>query len=357
MNILYDNQIFTWQRFGGISRYFVELIKNLDADVEYKLPLFSSDNQYLEDNNLAQYRHLFGKKDFKGKKRIVSTLNNMAFDRALRRNIVDIVHPTYYDQRFLGHIGSRPFVLTVHDMTHEVCASFFHANDSTSLNKKTLCKKASKIITVSHNTKKDLVELFGVNPNKIEVIHLGQSFSRSTDQTLYLPDRYVLFTGQRGGYKNFDRFVRAFAMLHDIDLICTGSPFSASELALFKTLGISARVRSIFVTDSEMSELYSRASLFVFPSLYEGFGIPILEAFAALCPVALSNRSSFPEIAQGAGAYFDPSDIDSIYETMNKVISDDKLRENMTMQGAVELAKFSWQNMGRRTCETYKSVI
>lgn len=358
MNVLYDNQIFTWQRFGGISRYFVELIKNLDDDVRYELPLIFSDNQYLQTDHITSYRRFLIRKEFKGKGRIVAAANQFAFNRALcRGKQIDIVHPTYYDPKSVALIGSKPFVLTVYDMTHEMYPSLFASADLTAVNKKILCEKAAKIIAISHNTKRDLVKIYGVDPSKIEVIYLGQSFERNTDCTMELPARFVLFTGQRDGYKNFERFARAFARLEDVDLICTGKSFDAAEAQLLQELGIANRVRSIFATDKQLAELYARASLFVFPSLYEGFGIPILEAFAAQCPIALSDRSSFPEIARDAGAYFDPTDVESIYQTMDTVLSNERLQNEMVAKGQVELEKFSWKKMAEQTCQVYKSLI
>lgn len=360
MKVLYDPQIFTWQRFGGISRYFVELIKNIDADVKYKLPICVSNNEYLQKDKIANNRIFFPNCKFRGKNRIIGMLNMISFRLFLKttKEPFDVFHPTYYDPYFLSSIGSKPLVVTVHDMIHELYAEMFGVDDCTSRNKKILCKRADKIIAISHNTKLDLIKIFDIPEEKIEVVYLGQSFKLSLERTLDLPERYVLFTGNRAGYKNFERFAEAFSRLDEnISLICTGTPFSSTEQAMLQKLNVSNRVRLLFASDSQLSELYARASLFVFPSEYEGFGIPVLEAFASHCPIALSNASSFPEVAGEGGAYFDPLDVNSIYETMKKVLEDEYLRQELIANGIKQLEKFSWQKMAHQICELYKSLV
>ena len=168
--------------------------------------------------------------------------------------------------------------------------------------------KANRVIAISEYTKKDIIEILKINPEKIDVIYHGTSLRASQEHNLSLPEKYILFVGDRTFYKNFQLLLEAFSIVHQknqyLHLVCTGKPFSDSELQQISNLKIASNTRQITINDKDMSELYSRALLFVFPSYYEGFGIPILEAYACNCPVALSNATCFPEIAGNAGASF-----------------------------------------------------
>jgi glycosyltransferase involved in cell wall biosynthesis len=357
MNILYDNQIFTTQKFGGISRYFYELIRNLDNDITYELPIYLSNNQYIANKDISKHFSFFSTVEFRGKQRVMNIANKFAFWHVVKRDF-DVLHPTYYDPYFLKYISSKPFVLTVHDMIHEKYAEF--GDTTTTKNKRLLCERAAKIIAISENTKKDLIDIFNIEEKKIQVIYEGQSLNPHKIRSMNLPNRYILFVGQRGGYKNFMRFINAFAMVaeqeKELHLICTGRTFTKDEVCLFNHLKIKHLVQRLFVDDDRLTELYERATLFVFPSEYEGFGIPILEAFACGCPVVLSNTSCFPEIAGDAGLYFDPLNSDSMAVVMQKVLLSEGIREEMIKKGYSRLAHFSWQKMGREISSLYKSV-
>ena len=171
---------------------------------------------------------------------------------------------------------------------------------------------------------------------------------------------YLLFTGTRGTYKNFQRFVKAIASLletYDLNLLCTGHDFNDEELKLFETLHISERVTHYFArNEAELQELYQKALLFIFPSVYEGFGFPILEAFASSCPVILSNTSCFPEIAGDAGIYFDPYQEDAIYEAVKHALDHSSLREEQIQKGKERLKDFTVDRMVGKTAEVYRSV-
>ncbi|OAV75900.1 Capsular glucan synthase [Bacteroidales bacterium Barb7] len=359
MKILYDPQMFSTQKFGGITRYFYELIKNLDEDVSYELPLCLSNNHYISNKDISNHIDFLPQIDFRGKGKIMTAVNKLSFGIRNKKGI-DVVHPTYYDPYFIRYIEDKPFVLTVYDMIHEKYAHLFNDAEITTKRKRLLCENSSKIIAISENTKKDLIDIFSIKSEKIEVVYLGQSLNIDYAQTIVLPDRYILFTGQRGGYKNFKRFATAFSQLvqkdKDLKLICTGNSFLKEEIALLKSLNITSFVLHLFVDDNQLVELYKAALLFVFPSEYEGFGIPILEAFACKCPIALSNTSCFPEIARDAGMYFDPLNADSIAYTMQQILYSESLRKKMIEKGTSRLTNFSWQKMAKDTCALYKKV-
>jgi len=390
MKILYDYQIFTKQNYGGVSRYFYELMDNLRAHkIDIEIPINYSKNIYIKEADFLS-RPLKGYteyKDFllglrpKGKAKIYKLLQKLNFIKnaetanqkisieCLKKQNFDIFHPTYYDSYFLKHIGKKPFVLTIYDMIYETYPELFSADNKIARQKKILAQKAEKIIAISENTKKDIIKFIGINEDKILVIHLGNSINRqennlkiNTDLLKKLPEKYILFVGNRASYKNFNNFSKALIPLFKINkklnAVCAGGgEFSDKEINFFKTFNITDKFRQYSVNDSDMTLLYKNALVFVFPSLYEGFGLPILEAFNCGCPVAASNRGSLPEIAGNAAAYFNPEDISSITDAINNIIADDGTKEKMKKNGFEQLKKFSWEKTAEKTLDVYNSIL
>jgi glycosyltransferase involved in cell wall biosynthesis len=366
MKIQYDHQIFSFQKYGGVSRYFYELIKEFDKtdDIHTSTSLLVSNNHYIFDSKLTRHWQFFPNFEFRGKQKLMTPLNKMVSIQKLKKQDFDLFHPTYYDPYFLEYLNNKPFVLTVHDMIHEKFSEYFDANDNTSINKKLLSEKASKIITVSKHTKNDLVEIFGTDPSKIEVIYHGNSMLPNDTATLKMniPGKYILFVGSRVGYKNFDSFIYAATRLlnnnPDLSIVCAGGgKFNSNEQSLFDKLNIGNKIFQYNLDDDSLAFLYKKADLFVFPSIYEGFGIPLLEAFSCDCPVVCSNSSSLPEIADNAAAYFNPADIDSIFSTMAKVLGNNNLKEELIQNGRKRLKIFSWEKTAHETKKVYESIL
>lgn len=358
--ILYDNQIFDIQRFGGISRYFCEILRRLnmkkDIAVRYSV------NYYLTTYRLGKHRIPLPRFIFKHYRKQCQNQNKELSKNLLQQSNKYLFHPTYYDPYFLKYIGSNPYVITVHDMIHERFPSYFSDASEIIAHKKEVITHAKRIIAISQNTKEDIIQLLHISPEKIDVIYHSTSMRPFTGkQHLTLPDSFLLFVGDRTPYKNFNRLAKAFSELSTKDenlfLVCTGMPFKQSEKELLDKLNISNKVIHIKATDRTLAELYSRAKLFVFPSLYEGFGIPILEAYACYCPVALSNTSCFPEIAGDAGIYFDPYSETSILESIKEVIYDDRKRTESIMRGRERLKLYSWEKATALTQKTYLKAL
>ena len=247
-------------------------------------------------------------------------------------------------------------------MIHEKFQKYIYNVSEIIAHKKEVITHAKRIIAISQNTKEDIIQLLHISPEKIDVIYHSTSMKPFTGkQRLTLPDSFLLFVGDRTPYKNFNRLAKAFSELSTKDenlfLVCTGMPFKQSEKELLDKLNISNKVIHIKATDRTLAELYSRAKLFVFPSLYEGFGIPILEAYACYCPVALSNTSCFPEIAGDAGIYFDPYSETSILESIKEVIYDDRKRTELIMRGRERLKLYSWEKATALTQKTYLKAL
>jgi glycosyltransferase involved in cell wall biosynthesis len=228
-------------------------------------------------------------------------------------------------------------------------------------------RQSSKIIAVSEATKKDIVDLWGISPDKIEVIYHGSSMNPQLAKRTAkpIPDNFLLYVGSRNGHKNFRTFIQAFSHLsklkknNNLHLICAGNcTFSQEEIQWIKELGVEKNVLLFSSpSDSELAYLYSKSQAFVFPSLSEGFGIPVLEAWACKTPVILSSNPCFHEIAADAGCYFEPLSVESMRETIEKVLFDKTLQKSLVRKGTERLTLFSWKNAVNQTYNTYKSLL
>lgn len=359
MELLVDDQIFSMQKFGGISRYFVEILNRMPSDINVRNTTLLSDNFFLR-HDAAKAGQSFHLPDIFKKRKIYERLNGWSRERTLRRSDFDVFHPTYFDPYFLGSL-KRPYVITVHDMIYERFPHLFDKNDPTIEQKRATITRADKIIAISEYTKMDVMDIYGIPEDRIEVIYHGHSMRVDEAQPMTgLPSDYVLYVGQRYHYKNFGRFLEAFSRLHklhpEISLVCTGRGFSRQELSEIARLGLHSAVQSRFVTDNQLAYLYKQALCFVFPSLYEGFGIPILESFAMGCPVLLSDASCFPEVAGDAALYFDPNDADAMVASMLKVVEDSALRDSMAKKGYDRLGLFSWEKTAEETAALYRTL-
>lgn len=366
MKILYDHQIFSSQTYGGISRYFYELFREFAniPEVQYEMPLLVSNNHYISDKKFVNYINLLSNQQFRGKTRFFYYLNKTNTILKLKQQKFDVFHPTYYDPYFLKYLAGKPFILTVHDMIHEKFSDMFSPTDKTTHQKRLLVEKATKIIAISQSTKKDLIELFGTDESKIEVVYHGNSMFPKSNITLgyQIPKKFLLFVGSRGAYKNFERFIKSISevLIEDKELfvLCTGGgKFSKNEIEQFKKLGITKQVLQYNLDDDSLAYFYKNALMFIFPSLYEGFGIPILESFACECPLLCSDVSSFPEVAGEAACYFNPYSEESIKDAVCRVLDDTNLRKDLIAKGRERLKEFSWQQTAEQTKKIYENVL
>lgn len=381
MKILYDHQIFTIQDYGGISRYFCELMDQYsrDPEIDFRLALRYSQNDHLFQK--PQLNHFWTQRnDFFSDSRFFSDLQKKIHINALNHIInnqhesirrlkaydFDIFHPTYYDPYFLECLGKHPYILTIYDMIHEQYPSNFDRRDPTSARKKILAENAKKIIAISESTKADIVKFLNIDPGKIQVIPLASSLhpKKEPQRSLVkresnLPEKYLLFIGNRFSYKNFIFMVEAlfpvFKSHEDLHLLCAGGgEFLGPEVEVIRKMNIAHRVHIYPANDTTLLQLYKNAYAFVFPSLYEGFGIPILEAFSCGCPAVLSNSSSLPEVGGDAALYFDPVDRISLIHAIERILSDERLRDEMKIRGFERARLFTWEKTAAMTKEIYE---
>ena len=367
VRVLYDYRIWGEQKYGGVSRYFYEIIKintkyhRIQADV---FAGFFKNNYGLEKLS-NQCLRVLGKKvtETPRTRRLLSLTNKILYTGwyMLHKNKYDIYHPTYY------YIGKRRKykgrkVVTVYDMIHELYPQFFSQNNLIPKAKRQTVEDADLVITISESTKRDLVNILGVNSQKIRVVYLANSFVHDpVGCEAIIKEPYILYVGKRKGYKNFSNFIKAYASNKKVFsnfrvVVFSGEKITHDDRVMFEELRISEKIEQIFGDDMILSNLYKNASCFVYPSLYEGFGIPILEAMHFGCPVIASNVSSFPEVVGDAGILFNPSEVEDISCALEKVLYDDKLKEILINKGYQREKKFSWEQCAQETYEIYSQL-
>lgn len=353
MKVLFDHDLF-YQPIGGASKYFVMLLKYMPKDLWATTTLLSC-NEYVKSCKILPSLNYKNDRFWNR----IERWNIRYTKYQLSKGSFDVYHQTNYGLYGLDSVGNKPMVTTFHDANQ---ATIDPVPEVLFKQKESL-KRADAIVVVSENTKKELLELFDVEEKKISVIYHGIELPNLD----LLPSKrligtpYILYVGRRSPYKNFHRFVVAYSKFHqfypDINLVCTSSSFTSEEIETFKKLNISQSVIHVRADEQMMSMLYRDALFFVFPSLSEGFGMPILESWAHHCPVALSNTSCFPEIAGDAGLYFDPNDIDDMFSAMLRLIDDKQLCSDLISKGNARVLQFSWQECARRHIDVYKSMI
>jgi len=387
MKILYDHQAFTMQDHGGVSRCFVELYKQLSKDNDVQISLRETDNVYLKEMQIGHpvgydYEHFIAHRNFMGKIRLFAFRNSLKYClpyssclfpynnaaeygklesiKSLRKGGFDVFHPTFFDSYFLPYLKGKPFVLTIHDMIPELYPQFFNENDMQIRGKRELAPLASAIIAVSEKTKEDVVRILGVPREKVHVIYHGNEHIERCESKPPYSFSYILYVGGRGGYKDFDVFVEKVStvLIHhpELSVVCTGKPFGEEELAHMSAFGVQDRfVHKWVASDKEMYSLYHFAVCFIYTSEYEGFGIPILEAFAADCPVILNNASCFPEIAGDAAIYFT---FDNMAEQLERFIQyTEEERQGILSKQRSRLQLYSWKESARQLATIYNSII
>ena len=367
MKILYDHQCFTQQLYGGVSRYYYQLIKELKLldDVIVNLSLIYSNNHYLGNDKDFSVKQFFPNKKFYFKRTILDHINRYRTIKNLKNYNYDIFHPTYYNPYFLNHLRGKPYIITAYDLIQEQFPEISNSIDKTLQHKKEVIARATSIIAISENTKTDLIKFYNIPSNKIAVVYLAASISKEmaiTREKLNLPEKYILFVGTRNFYKNFENFILAVEPLlkdHKELFVITagGGYFTKSELNLFESKKIKDKVIFKEADDTTLATLYANALAFVFPSKYEGFGIPVLEAMNCDCPAIISNKSSLPEVGGEAAVYFNPDDLDDIRQKIKSVVFNSELRKELIIKGRIQRNKFSFVNTALQTHTVYRNIL
>jgi glycosyltransferase involved in cell wall biosynthesis len=367
MRILYDHQVFSLQDAGGASRYHYELIRNLQASNEVEVELLMGlTASVMPFAGLERDRTKVFARSTEIKPGAARYATNELFSSVVAplRGRFDIYHPTLY--RALPWVRRRRVVVTHHDCTHERFPQLFSNAASIVDAKRKLFAQADAILCVSASSRSDLLHFYQVAEEKTHVVPHGFSplqLPPEGEQDKGAPDApYLLYVGSRAGYKNFALLLDAFArsgLAGDYRLLAVGGgAFSAQEQASITSLGISASITLIPKADeATLARAYRKAALFVYPSLYEGFGFPPLEAMSLGCPVLVNRTSSLPEVCGEAAFYFDSSDADALSQVLLSSLGDAEGLKVKRRLGERQVGLYDWSRSAHSTLSVYRAAL
>ncbi len=370
MKIFFDHKIFVNQNYGGPSRYIVNLVSNLNQIENLKAKVFAPMhiNNYLDQLKVKEKGLGFKipmstqiNKYNKIKRKLMEA-NDFINKFSIKGFQPDIYHTTYYDKSSLSN--SKNMVITVYDLIHELFRDEYGFSKNY-LPKDIILKQACHIICISESTKKDLVNIYNINPKKITVIYLATNFSsykNHKDFEKVIDGKYFLFVGSRWKYKNFSNLLKAISINSHLQknyklVLFGGGPLVKDEINLINELKINKK-NIVHLNGNEyfLKSLYKNAEFFIYPSKYEGFGIPILESFSQSCPVLCSNTSSLPEVAGDAVLFFNPNEPEEISSTIDKFISSIENKNILIKKGLKRLNLFSWSKCAQQTFKVYQKI-
>ena len=372
MQIVIDARLILNQT-TGIGNYLTNLINALlkiDLENHYTLLL----NEKLDSNHpvdLLEQKNLTKRRI---KTSAVSLKQHIAIPLQLWKENANIYHYPHFDLPLLQRCNS---VITIHDLKYIIAPSFFPEFSISkklymSLSIRSSVKRARKVIVVSESTKEDLMRLFGVPAPKISVVPLavGKRFAVSLNKEEIkiklkkkgIHGKYFLFVGERRPHKNIVRLIEAFKIFKDrnsekYQLVIVGKRYSNYTVPeqKIKELDLESNVIMVgYVPDEELPLYYQGAEMLVFPSMYEGFGIPILEAMACGIPVITSNISSMPEVAGNAAVLVNPYETNEIAAAMQRICSNRDLRKDLIAKGSKNVKRFSWEKTAEKTLSVYE---
>ena len=352
--IIFGPEIWPLQENGGVSRYCFELINNLDElGLNIKVLIGPNKNVYPDRIN----PNLVVKLADQSNQELKSAISEI-----MKEHESGIYHATYFDSNFMKiakNFNLKTFV-TVHDLIGEIFPTKIKWFQTRNRSQEISTKLSDCVIAVSENTKKDIIQFYKIESQKIHVIHLGVSEMKPAQlQGNTVKQPFVIHVGKREGYKNFLFTVNSISRcknLNQLNIVAFGGGNLTSEEARrIENLGMTSRFQYIEGDDSILAALYKSAAALVYPSLYEGFGIPPLEAMRYKCPVIASNRASLPEVCGKEIFYIDPISEKSLQDALLKVLSN---RSGYSKELAyLHSMTYSWKKTGKATFALYESIL
>jgi glycosyltransferase involved in cell wall biosynthesis len=295
------------------------------------------------------------------KKRIINK-----YYKAVLEGDYDVIFVTAFnfETGFLKYrTKQQPFVMTVHDTMRGFSANnvFFDFNQDDCERLGYLANQAKKVITVSDYTKSDLCSRYMVDPQKAETVYLANFLPAETAPIPDLPGQYILHAGSRYGRKNFFKWMKSVASyLHknpQLKVVLT-SPLSEPEVYFYKKLHCFENIFTLeHTSDAQLNTLYQNALCLSYPSLYEGFGLPVLEAMSHGCPVITSNCTSLPEVAGNAALLIDPTDKNEMIQSLQAIHTNAELRKELKEKGLEQSKKFSREKFAKETIRVLESAL
>lgn len=362
MKILYDYSAFVVQAHGGVSRIMCEVIRRELARADVDGRVFAGFHRNYELHKLGrefprQVRACLLPQTLV-RQRLFLPVNQALFVPYAQRFAPDLCHHTYYQTPPVP--PRTKVVITVHDLILETLDP--DKNHPEIRLRQQALRRADGIICVSENTRADLLRRYPVHDKPILVAHHGNSLRQTVAQAPEIATPYFLYVGLRGAaYKNFPLLLEAFArheQLRPYHLVCFGGEnFTPAELAAFRQAGLAGRILQRRGPDAVLAGWYQHATALIYPSRYEGFGLPPLEAMGFGCPVLASSAPPMPEISGDAALYFDPGSPAQLRAACNRLLTEDGLRAALIARGQQREQLFSWGKTARQIHDFYRSLL
>lgn len=365
--ITVDGVIYQIQSHGGISRLYSEIFPRMcDMDRSLRITLLTERGlkQALPEHPGITHRSIIPVERYlrPGRvwKPVIPKIRQCVRELYIGHGENRIWHSTYYTMP--EHWDGKQVVMVV-DMTHERFADLFSGpgNDEFRERKRQCVLGSDAVICISETTRLDVQRFYKLDSGSLYVVSLACSdgFKQLEQSELVPPMRepFLLYIGDRSHYKNFDTLLQAYSVWKhhkEVALVVVGHPWSAEEKKKLTELRIQHRVHLLTdVNDENLCQLYNQAATFVYPSLYEGFGIPLLEAMACGCPIAASRIPSTIEVAGECPIYFEPTEIDDLRNAFEVALSQGRNSEHVRT-GLERVRCYSWHKTARRTLEIYR---
>lgn len=368
MKLIIDGVVYQNQSRGGVSRIYSEILPRMcDLDSQLSIELLTSGPLKQSVPLHANIKHttsphLEGFFPGRWSYKLRRNIRSFAQSTKLSKYRQGIWHSTYFTEPFRWQ-GS--IVVTVYDMIYEHYPELFSRPIDQAVRKQKLSclQEADAIICISQSACDDLLKYYDIAPERTHVIPLACSdiFQKLPEKNRDAAHRpFLLYVGGRQHYKNFQRLLQAYStwkMRDDIDLVVVGRAWTAEEVKTLVQLEIMQKVRLISdVTDSQLCKLYNEAAVFVYPSLYEGFGIPLLEAMSCGCPVVASYIPSTLEVADDNVFYFDPVNCNELQSALLAALESGR-KSDKVQAGLNHARKFSWDKCAEQTLAVYHHLI
>ena len=374
MHVFFDEQMFLIQDAGGISRYVCSLAEQMARCADVSVTVFGGLSRNIHLSRLARNGSLrkisLARRDHwrinTQVKRFSRLWRRFTFLSVRRCTPLVVYHPSYYAVDPFIARRANATVVTFHDMIpewlHEQSPS--KGSDLLPLQKNAALRLADAILTISEATRRDLEHFHPGTRGQATIIPLAARLGEIAPAPLpdFIPGSFFLFVGNRESYKNGMSLLRAMALLADrftrtSVVFFGGRSFTGDENEWLQKHRLENRVRHVTGEDPLLVACYRKATALVYPSSYEGFGLPVLEAMQLGCPVITSPNSSLPEVAGEAAVYVDPRDTPALAGAMNRMLTDESWRDSLVKQGFARSALFSWSKTAAQTVNVYRTVM
>lgn len=360
---MFDGEAFFRHSRSGITRYFTELIsefKNNSAlQVEPITPYWIVANRHLAESMPGSYQRVMLPARWRAP---LFTIAN-ARSAARASTSVDLIHHSLYVPAALDYAPDIPRVCTVYDFIPELFPDLSPDTATNLADKELFLNRCDGLLCISKATNDDLKRFKPDLDVPVEITPLGVSenfFAGRMPRLKGIPSQYILHVGNRQAHKNIGVLLDAFAQLvrqhEDLHLVLCGNSLP-SERERIDALGIADRTVHVRVSDGQLASLYAHADAFVFPSRYEGFGLPVIEAMASGCPVIMTEVPALLEIAPDSALTFGFEDVDTLIQHVTRVIEDRALRTRMIESGRTRARDYSWERTAETTSKAYGRIL